>query len=99
MLSLEPTETILIRRGWDSRDRKVRAGGRTLIGAKHSMNRLLKDLHDRVVDFEKGVKYLDEALVDVDEALKSQYPDNTSAGVLKTWCLRHNITAIKESYL
>ena len=99
LLSLEPTETILIRRGWDSRDRIVRAGGRTLIGAKHSMNRLLKDLHDGVVDFEKGVKYLDEALVDVDEALKSQYPDNTSAGVLKTWCLRHNITAIKESYL
>ena len=74
LLSLEPTETILIRRGWDSRDRIVRAGGRTLIGAKHSMNRLLKDLHDGVVDFEKGVKYLDEALVDVDEALKSQYP-------------------------
>ncbi len=99
LLSLEPTETILIRRGWDSRDRIVRAGGRTLIGAKRSMNRLLKDLHDGRVDFENKIKYLDETLVDVDEALKKQYPDNTSAGVLKTWCLRHNIRAIKENYL
>ena len=99
LLSLEPSETILIRRGWDSRDKIIRPGGRTLIGAKRSMNRLLKDLHDGLVDFENNIKYLDETLVDVDEALKEQYPDNTSAGVLKTWCLRHNICAIKESYL
>ncbi len=99
LLVLEPTETILIRRGWDSRDKKIRADGRTLIGSKKSMNKLLKDLHDGLVDFEKGVKYLDSTLIDVDDALKSQYPDNTSAGVLKTWCLRHNIWAIKECYL
>lgn len=99
LLSLEPTETILIRRGWDSRDRIVRPGGRTLIGAKRSMNRLLKDIHGGLVDFEKKVKYLDQTLIDVDDALKNQYPDNTSAGVLKTWCLRHNISAIKENYL
>ncbi len=99
LVSLEATETILIRRGWDSRDKKVGYGGRTLIGSKKSMNRLLKDLYDGKLDFEKNIKYLDKSLIDVDEALKSQYPDNTSAGVLKTWCLRHNIWAIKECYL
>jgi hypothetical protein len=99
LLSLEATETILIRRAWDSRDKKIRPDGRTLIGSKKSMNRLLKDLNNGDLDFEKSIKYLDEILIDVDDALKNQYPENTSAGVLKTWCLRHNIYAIKEVYL
>lgn len=99
LLSLEPTETILIRRGWDSRDKLIGTGGRTLIGSKFSMTRLLKDIHDGFVDHEMGIQYLDETTIDVDEALKDQYPDNTSAGIIKTWCLRHNISAICKTYL
>lgn len=99
LLSLEPTETILIRRGWDSRDKIVRPGYRDLMGAKHSMTRLLKDIQEGKLDKENGIKYLDAELIDADHALKEQYPINTSAGNIKTFCLRHNIMALKHCYI
>lgn len=99
LLSLDKiSKTTLLRRGWDDNDRTM-IGGRFKFGWKFSMAKLLHDLHTGKADKEAGIRYLDNENIDVDSALKDQYPNNTTPANIKMMCMRHNIIAIKNQYL
>ncbi|NLK67433.1 MAG: hypothetical protein GX282_08175 [Campylobacteraceae bacterium] len=99
LLSLDSiSKTVLLRRGWDNKDRTM-IGGRFKFGWKFSMTKLLHDLHTGKADKEVGIRYLDSENIDVDGALKDQYPNNTTPANIKMMCMRHNIIAIKNQYL
>ena len=99
LLSLdEISKTALLRRGWDDNDKTI-IGGRFKFGWKFSMTKLLHDLHTGKADKEAGIRYLDNENIDVDSALKDQYPNNTTPANIKMMCMRHNIIAIKNQYL
>lgn len=98
LCSLDKTKQILIRRGWDDRDKKI-IKGRESIGAIHSMERLLCDIKNGLLDKVSNSVFMNTNLCDADAALKSFCPKREKAGIIKTLCIRHNIGSIKHFYL
>lgn len=91
--SLDKTQnTILIRRGWDERDKTPNP---KITGYKFSMKRLLKDISENKID----KMYLNEAICDSDDGLKSFGETTTTPGNIKTLCLRHNIYSIVHRFM
>ena len=95
LASVDKSKKMLVRRAWDNRDLKSNQSQ----GLIHSMNKLMLDIRNGVLDKDNGVLFLNEKNYDTDEALKIFYPDRPSAGVLKTICLRHNYLSTKNNFM
>lgn len=88
-------DEILIRRGFDPRDINQFSQG-----YKHSMIRLLGDIHNGALqDGGLGKKFLNSEEFDADFALKSFGPVSTTPGNIKIICLRHNIFSTINKYM
>jgi hypothetical protein len=90
--SLSGIDEIIIRRGFDTKDITPNP---KIQGYRHSMIKLLGDLQSGAV----RRRYLDEALCDADDALKSYGPVSTTPGKIKTLCLRHNIFSVIHRFI
>lgn len=101
LCSVDKTKKILVRREWDERDLKTDDDGNESIGLIHSMDQLILNLHNGVLDIDasSGSRFLDEVNYDTDDALKNFYPDRPSPGTLKTTCLRHNYLSIVKNFM
>jgi hypothetical protein len=97
LCSLDISKQILIRRGWNEKDRKV-IKGRESIGAINSMETLLCDIQKGLLDKVNKSIFLNEEKCDADAALKSFCPEREKPAVIKTLCIRHNIGSIKHIY-
>ena len=88
-------DEILIRRGFDSRDINQFSQG-----YKHSMIRLLGDIHNGALqDGGLGERFLNDKEFDADFALKSFGSVSTTPGNIKIICLRHNIFSTINKYM
>jgi len=99
LCSVDKTKKILIRREWDSRDLKTDKKGNASVGLIHSMDQLVLNLHNGVLDRYSGSRFLDEVNYETDEALKDFYPARPSPATLKTICLRHNYLSIVKNFM
>ncbi|RLA73125.1 MAG: hypothetical protein DRG78_22930 [Epsilonproteobacteria bacterium] len=95
LASVDKSKKMLVRRAWDNRDLKSNQSQ----GLIHSMNKLMLDIKNGLLDKDNGVSFLNEKNYDTDEALKEFYPDRPSAGILKTICLRHNYLSTKNNFM
>ena len=95
LASIDKSKKMLVRRAWDNRDLKSNQSQ----GLINSMNKLMLDIKNAVLDKHDGILFLDDNSYDTDKALKEFYPDRPSAGVLKTICLRHNFLATKNNFM
>lgn len=98
LCSLDTTKQILIRRGWNEKDRKI-IKGRESIGATHSMETLLCDIKKGLLDKVHKSFFLNEEMCDADAGLKSFCPNREKPGIIKTLCIRHNIGSVKHFYI
>lgn len=100
---LDCSKKILIRRGWDDKDKTIsEESGKIKIGMIHSMHKLLCDIQNGVLDQApqpNGNIFMDENICDADDALKSYCPERTTPGEVKTLCIRHNILSVKHNYM
>jgi hypothetical protein len=95
LASIDKSKKMLVRRSWDGRDLKSNKSQ----GLIYSMNKLMLDIKNGILDKQDGVLFLNEESYDTDEALKEFSPDRPSAGVLKTICLRHNYLSVKNNFM
>jgi hypothetical protein len=100
---LDCSKKILIRRGWDDKDKTIsKESGKIRLGVIHSMHKLLCDIQNGVLDQApqpNGNIFMDEIICDADDALKSYCPERTTPGEVKTLCIRHNIISVKHNYM
>lgn len=99
LCSIDTTKMILVRRAWDNMDLKKDSKGNTSIGLIYSMDKLMLDIQNGVLDSDSGSQFLDEVNYDTDEALKDFYPTRPSPATLKTICLRHNYLSIVKNFM
>jgi hypothetical protein len=99
LCSVDKTKKILVRREWDENDLKTDENGNESIGLIHSMDQLMLNLHNGVLDRDSGSRFLDEINYDTDDALKQFYPTRPSPRTLKMTCLRHNYLSIVKNFM
>ncbi len=99
--SLDSSMKLLIRRGWSEDDvTRDRNTGRTKLGYKHSMKKLLQDIAEGILDYDKhGSMFMNEKICDADISLKDFYPEITTPGIIKTLCFRHNAFSIIHNFI